>query len=294
MWTYRAALLSRPVDRTAARREFGAAFVDRTVAVMGEFVRVDKSGAVATVRFERPPMNALSVGLQDELRTVAGQLGADPAVRAVVLYGGPKVFAAGADVKEMAQMSHADMVARADTLSESLSTIARLPQPVIAAITGYALGGGCELALCADFRVCAEDAKLGQPEIALGVIPGAGGTQRLPRLVGMARAKDLIYSGRMVGAEEALRIGLVDRVVPAEQVYESAFEWARKLADGPALALRAAKRAIDDGIGLDLAAGLRLESQLFAELFATEDKRVGFESFLTQGPGKAVFHPSDK
>jgi enoyl-CoA hydratase/carnithine racemase len=206
-----------------------------------------------------------------------------------VLYGGPKVFAAGADIKEMVGITYADMVHRATALSSAFDAVARIPKPVVAAVTGYALGGGCELALTADFRVCGDNAKLGQPEILLGIIPGAGGTQRLSRLVGPARAKDIVYTGRFVDAEEALRIGLVDRVVPPDEVYPAAVAMASRYVGGPAVALRAAKAAIDGGLDVDLASGLRLESQLFASLFATEDRTAGMQSFLENGPGKARF-----
>jgi enoyl-CoA hydratase len=202
------------------------------------------------------------------------------------------VFAAGADVKEFATKSHADLMVDADRISAAIGAVAAIPKPVIAAVTGYALGGGCELALTADFRVSAEDAKWGQPEILLGIIPGAGGTQRLSRLIGPAKAKDLIYTGRFVDAQEALSLGLVDVVVPAMDVYSSALALASKLAKGPALALRAAKIAIDGGLETDLATGLRLESQLFASLFATADAKLGIESFLANGPGKAHFSDS--
>ena len=179
----------------------------------------------------------------------------DDAVRAVVLYGGERVFAAGADIKEMSTMSYADMLSWGGRLQDALRAVARLPKPVVAAVTGYALGGGFELALTADFRVLGERAKVGVPEIQLGVVPGAGGTQRLPRLIGPARAKDLIFTGRHVGAEEALALGIADRVVPDAEVYEAALELAGQFAAGPALALRAAKQAVDDGLELDLDAG---------------------------------------
>jgi enoyl-CoA hydratase/carnithine racemase len=258
---------------------------------MGELVRVESGQApgVATVRWDRPPMNALNTQLQEELREAATALAADESVRAVVLYGGEKVFAAGADVKEFAGQDHAKMMRDANRLSSSLDAIARLAKPVIAAVTGYALGGGCELALTADFRVSADNARWGQPEILLGIIPGAGGTQRLPRLVGVAKAKDLIYTGRFVDAEEALAIGLVDVLVPAGEVYSTALAMAAKFARGPALALAAAKAAIDSGLDGDLGNGLRLESHLFASLFATEDRATGMASFIEKGPGKAVF-----
>ncbi len=187
---------------------------------MGDFVRLEIKDGIGTIRLERPPMNALNKQVQEELRQAAAEATASSDVYAVVVYGGEKVFAAGADIKEMAEMSYVDMSARAADLSSALGAISRIPKPVVAAITGYALGGGCELALACDWRVVADNAKLGQPEIKLGIIPGAGGTQRLARLVGPAKAKDLIMSGRMVDAEEALRIGLADRVVPAEQVYD--------------------------------------------------------------------------
>ncbi len=260
---------------------------------MSDVVQVEIGGelppGVAVIRLSRPPMNALNTTVQEALRAAAVQVSADESVRAVVLYGGDKVFAAGADVKEFARATHADMVRDADRLSSSLDALARIPQPVIAAVTGYALGGGCELALTADFRVSAEDAQWGQPEILLGIIPGAGGTQRLPRLIGPAKAKDLIYTGRFVGAEEALEIGLVDVVVPAADVYATALKLAAKYAKGPALALRAAKAAIDEGLDGSLSAGLRLEAHLFAGLFATADRTTGIASFLESGPGKAVF-----
>ena len=247
---------------------------------MADFVRVEIKDGIGTIRLDRPPMNALNTQVQEELREAATAASADPEVRAVIVYGGEKVFAAGADIKEMADMSYVDMAARATDLSSALGVFARIPKPVVAAITGYALGGGCELALACDWRVVADDAKLGQPEIKLGIIPGAGGTQRLARLVGPARAKDLVLSGRMVDAEEALRIGLADRVVPAAEVYDAAVALVRPYTEGPAQALRAGKLAIDGGLDMDLTSGLAWESQLFAALFATEDKREGMAAFV--------------
>lgn len=249
----------------------------------------DAPAGVATIRLQRPPMNALNTEIQEGLRAAAEQVGRDSAVRAVVLYGGEKVFAAGADVKEFAGQDHAYMVRDAHRLTSALDAIARIPKPVIAAVTGYALGGGCELALTADFRVSADDARWGQPEILLGIIPGAGGTQRLSRLIGPAKAKDVVFTGRFVEAAEALEIGLVDAVVPKADVYSTAVSMAAKFAKGPALALAAAKQAIDGGMDVDLATGLRLESHLFASLFATDDRTIGMQSFIENGPGKAVF-----
>jgi enoyl-CoA hydratase/carnithine racemase len=256
---------------------------------MGELVQLEVHGGVATILLNRPPMNALSFQVQEEIRQAAVESSQRDDVRAVVLYGGPKVFAAGADIKEMAQASYQDMVARSNALQASFTAVARIPKPTIAAITGYALGGGCELALCCDLRIAGEKAKLGQPEIQLGIIPGAGGTQRLPRLIGPARAKELIFSGRFVSADEALQIGLVDRVVPDDEVYSAAMDMAEKFAKGPAYALRAAKEAIDRGLEVDLETGLEIERVQFAALFATQDRTIGMESFIENGPGKASF-----
>ncbi|SEC49041.1 short chain enoyl-CoA hydratase [Streptomyces sp. 2131.1] len=252
-------------------------------------VSLEVSDGVGTIRLDRPPMNALDVATQDRLRELAEEATRRDDVRAVVLYGGEKVFAAGADIKEMQAMDHAAMVLRSKALQDSFTAVARIPKPVVAAVTGYALGGGCELALCADFRIAGDNAKLGQPEILLGLIPGAGGTQRLARLVGPAKAKDLIFTGRHVRAEEALTMGLVDRVVPAAEVYEQAHAWAAKLAKGPALALRAAKEAVDAGLETDIDTGLTIERTWFAGLFATEDRERGMRSFVEEGPGKAKF-----
>ena len=256
---------------------------------MGEFVRFEVEGAVGTIRLNRPKMNALNAQVQEEIRTCALEATERDDVRAVILYGGERVFAAGADIKEMKDMSYVDMLSRASRLQDCFATVARIPKPVIAAVTGYALGGGCELSMCADFRVVADNAKMGQPEILLGIIPGAGGTQRLTRLVGPAKAKDLCFTGRFVGAAEALAIGLADEVVPAEEVYPRAQEMASAYAGAAAIALRAAKKAIDEGIEMDLDAALRMESTLFAGLFATQDRTIGMESFVEHGPGKADF-----
>ena len=258
---------------------------------MGEFVRleVDEASRVGTIRLERPPVNALNAQVQDELRDAATEAGLDGRVGAVVLWGGDKVFAAGADIKEMQGRSFAEMSARTADLQAAFTAMARIPKVVIAAVTGYALGGGCELALTADFRFAADDARFGQPEVLLGLIPGAGGTQRLPRLVGPARAKEMIYSGRFYGAAECEAIGLVDQVHPAAEVYRRACEAAAGYAKGPGLALRAAKQVIDGGLEVGLDAGLLLERQAFHSLFATEDAAEGMASFVANGPGKATF-----
>jgi enoyl-CoA hydratase/carnithine racemase len=256
---------------------------------MGEFVTLEIADGIGTIRLNRPPVNALNDQLTAELTQIAGQAATADEVRAVIIYGGEKCFAGGADITQMAEANYAEMTIRAGRLHAAMSLIAGIPKPVVAAITGYALGGGLELALAADFRVTGESARLGQPEILLGIIPGAGGTQRLPRLVGPARAKDLIFSGRMVKAAEAHAIGLADLVVPDDGVYEAALGLVQRYAAGPALALRAAKQAIDHGLDVDLATGLEIERVQFAALFATEDQKAGMKSFLENGPGQATF-----
>ena len=256
---------------------------------MGDLVTIEVGQAVATIRLNRPPMNALSAGVQADLAAAAAQVSDDSLVRAVVIYGGDRLFAAGADIKEMSERSYAQMITGSKALQDALNAVAAIRKPVIAAVTGYALGGGLELALCADFRVLGESAQVGQPEILLGLIPGAGGTQRLPRLIGPAKAKDLIFTGRFVRAAEALAIGLADKVVPDDQVHAAAREMAAAYASAPAIALAAAKHAIDAGLETDLATGLDLERASFAGLFATEDARTGMRSFMENGPGKAVF-----
>jgi enoyl-CoA hydratase/carnithine racemase len=256
---------------------------------MAEFVRLEIEDNIGTIRLDRPPVNALNDQLTAELADVARSAAASDEVRAVIIYGGEKCFAAGADISEMAEADYPAMAIRSGQLHATMSLLAGIGKPVVAAITGYALGGGLELALAADFRVAGEGARLGQPEILLGVIPGAGGTQRLPRLVGPAKAKDLVFSGRMVKAAEAHAIGLVDLVAPDDGVYAAARGLVQRYATGPAVALQAAKQAIDHGLDVDLATGLEIERVQFAALFGTEDQRAGMRSFLQNGPGKATF-----
>jgi enoyl-CoA hydratase len=241
---------------------------------------------VALVRLDRPKMNALSRELLSQLSAVASELSMDPP-GAVVIWGGERIFAAGAEITELRGPAEAAEVT--GSFHAALDAVAAIPRATIAAICGFALGGGCELALACDFRVAADKAKLGQPEMLLGIIPGGGGTQRLPRLIGPARAKDLILTGRQVGTDEAERIGLVDRVVPSADVLETALSWAAELARGPVVAQGLAKRAIDAGLAGSLAEGLSLERDLFVESFRTEDAGIGVRSFLEQGPGKASF-----
>jgi enoyl-CoA hydratase/carnithine racemase len=256
---------------------------------VAEFVRleVDAERRVGTIRLDRPPMNAISLQVWEEIGIVAREAAAHDDVGAVVVTGGEQVFAAGADIKQMPDWGYQDVRAVAHVLQDSIDTLARLPKVTIAAVAGYALGGGCEVALACDFRFAADSAKLGQPEVLLGLLPGAGGTQRLPRLVGLSRAKELIFSGRVVDAEEAHRNGLVDEVHPADELHERAFDAAARYAVGP-FALRLAKQAIEEGTEQPIDHGLRLESSLFAEAFGTDDATTGIASFLEHGPGKAT------
>ncbi len=247
-------------------------------------VRLEVVDGVGVLRLDRPKMNALDAAMQRRIGELAIEAAARDDIAAVVITGGTTVFAAGADIKEMAAMTGGDMLRHAGLLQDAFRGVATLPKPVVAAVNGYALGGGCELALCADIRIAADDATFGQPEIKLGVIPGAGGTQRLARLVGPARAKELIFTGRFVTAAEALRIGLADQVVPADQVLDTALAWARAFVGGPRLALAAAKECVDRGLGLDLDGGLQLETATFAGLFSTEDRSIGMRAFVDRTP----------
>ena len=246
-----------------------------------------RSDGVATLRLNRPPMNALSQALLHEIAAAASAFAANEAVKVVVVFGGEKAFAAGADIGEFGDQAAAKTVGGA--FRAAFDGLAAIPRPVIAAVNGFALGGGLELAMSCDLRIASEKARVGQPEILLGIIPGAGGTQRLTRLVGPAKAKELVWSGRQVRADEALAIGLVDRVVPAEELEDAALAWAGELASGPVVAMGLAKQAIDEGLDGSLARGLDVEAEAFVEVFGTEDARTGVASFLEHGPGQATF-----
>jgi enoyl-CoA hydratase len=246
-----------------------------------------REDGVAVVRLSNGKVNALSTEALRQLEAAADALAAEPP-SAVVVTGSDRMFAAGADIEEFGGAGEARSVG--DAFLRAFSAVAAIPRATIAAVNGYALGGGCELALACDLRVASASARFGQPEILLGIIPGGGGTQRLARLIGPARAKELIFSGRQVAADEALRIGLVDRVAgPDVDALDEALSWAGELAQGPVLAHGFAKRAIDRGLDITLDGGLDLEQQLFAEVFTTEDARVGVASFKEHGPGKATF-----
>jgi enoyl-CoA hydratase len=244
-----------------------------------------RDDGVAVVRLDNGKVNALSTELLRQLESAARSLTESPP-GAVVITGSDRMFAAGAEISEFGGPDEARAIG--DCFTRALKAVACIPRATIAAVNGFALGGGCELALACDLRVCSASARFGQPEILLGIIPGGGGTQRLSRLLGPSVAKDLIFTGRQVGAEEALRIGLVNRVAEGSALDE-ALAWAAELARGAVAAVALAKRAIDRGLDITLDGGLDLEQQLFAEVFTTDDAGIGVRSFLDHGPGKATF-----
>ena len=255
---------------------------------MSELVLTERhDGGIALLRLNRPPMNPLSIALLGELRDAAAALASDPDLKGVVIAGSEKALAAGADVGELTSQDGAR--ASADAFRAAFDAVVSIPRPVIAAVRGYALGGGLELALACDLRVGAENARIGQPEVLLGALPGAGGSQRLARLIGPARAKELVWSGRQVRAEEAHTLGILDRVVPSDEVEGNALHWAAHLGQGAVVAMGLAKRVIDEGLGRPLEEGLDLEADAFVEAFGTEDARAGVQSFLEHGAGKAKF-----
>ena len=244
------------------------------------------SDGVAVVTLNNPKVNALSLAVLARLEAVAAELTLDPP-GAVVVTGGERIFAAGANIAEFGGPDEAATIGPA--FHRALDAIAAIPRFVIAAVSGYALGGGCELALACDYRIASEKAVFGQPEILLGIIPGGGGTQRLPRLVGPSRAKEMMITGRQVKADEALRIGLADEVVPHDALTERARSLAADVARGALVSQSLVKRAVDDGLSATLTDGLLLERELFVESFRTQDSRIGVKSFLENGPGKAEF-----
>jgi enoyl-CoA hydratase/carnithine racemase len=253
----------------------------------GELVHLERRpDGVAVITLDHPKVNALSGALLQRLHAVTVELAQD-LPGAVVVTGGERIFAAGAEISEFGGPDEAAAIGA--RFCAALGALAALPRMVIAAVSGYALGGGCELALACDIRFASNRAKFGQPEILLGIIPGGGGTQRLARLVGPARAKDLILTGRQVRADEALAIGLVDYVVEPDEVMPAALAYAAELAAGARAGQALAKQAIDGGLETTLAAGLDLEQQAFVDSFRTEDAAIGVASFLEHGPGKASF-----
>jgi enoyl-CoA hydratase/carnithine racemase len=244
-----------------------------------------RDGNVALIRLDRPKMNAINGDVLNQLHAICQELEGD-LPGAVVVWGGEKIFAAGADITAFGGDSGA---AVGVGFRQALDALAALPRPVIAAINGYALGGGCELALACDLRVMGESAKIGLPEVQLGILPGGGGTQRLPRLIGPAKAKELMWSGRHVKPDEALTIGLADKRADDDKVLDTALEWAAELAKGAVIAQGLIKRAVNEGLETTLDKGLDLEAEVFVQAFRTEDAKIGIKSFLEKGPGKAEF-----
>lgn len=254
---------------------------------MGDLVLVERrDDGVVVLTLNNPKVNALSRELLADLQAAAEDLTANPP-GAVVVTGGDRIFAAGADIGQFGGPAEARDTGAA--FHRALNALAALPRFVIAAVNGFALGGGCELALACDYRIASERAVFGQPEVLLGILPGGGGTQRLPRLVGPSRAKEMMITGRQVKAEEALRIGLADEVVAPEQVHERALTLAAEVARGAVLAQGMIKQAVNDGLELPIADGLTREWELFEAVFATNDSQAGIASFLANGPGKATF-----
>ncbi|MFO7298699.1 MAG: enoyl-CoA hydratase-related protein [Actinomycetes bacterium] len=244
-----------------------------------EFVTVEIHDAVALVRLDRPPVNALNAQLATELLE-AFTACQDPAIRAVVVTGKPH-FAAGADIKEFKELmdSGEGRVPSANKLTEAVAALENLDKPTIAAVHGFALGGGCELSMGADFRYVSEDARIGQPEILLGIIPGAGGTQRLQRLVGYQKAKELVLTGRHIDAREALAIGYADKVAPVDELLDLALADAAEWAQKATYAIGAAKRALNAG-RLPFDQGMAVEAEEFQKSFASEDAREGVDAFV--------------
>lgn len=255
---------------------------------MTEVVRLERDGAVGVIRIDRPKVNALNVDVIRGLDEACATVEQDRSIRAIVVTGGERTFSAGADLKEMAEGTPDDVRRRVGALQRVCDRIESLPVVTIAAINGYALGGGCEIALACDFRFLERAARIGQPEIVVGLIPGAGGTQRLPRIVGVTRAKWMIYSGEFIDSDTAKEWMLADEVVDGDPIAR-AIEAAAKYASGPTLSLAAAKRAIHAAVGAE-PGGLEKELDEFVALFSTEDTRHGLESFAKEGPGKANYH----
>ncbi len=244
-----------------------------------ETLKVTTEGAVGIITFDRPSqLNALNSEVMNEVVAAARAFDADPKIGAIILTGSAKAFAAGADIKEMADLSYVD--AMSTSFFAGWEDFTRTSKPTIAAVAGYALGGGCEVAMMCDILVAADSARFGQPEITLGVMPGMGGSQRLTRAVGKAKAMDLILTGRMMNAEEAERAGLVSRIVPADDLMETALDIAAKIAAFSQPSVRLAKDAVERAFEVPLTEGIRYERRLFHSLFATEDQKEGMAAFI--------------
>jgi enoyl-CoA hydratase len=246
-----------------------------------ETIILEKKERIATITLNRPPMNPLNRKMYEEIGQVAEELNADPEVKVVIITGaGEKAFAAGLDVKEVEGKTVTDMKDFQAFSRDASAQVAAIEKPVIAALSGLALGGGLELALCCDLRIAAEGTRFGQPEVTLGIIPGGGGTQRLPRLIGAARAKELFFTGAMIDAQTALEMGLVNKIVPADKLMEEAVALATTIAAMPAVALKMIKQAVDHGINMDLNSALIYEGESFMLSYTSEDGREGLRAFV--------------
>jgi enoyl-CoA hydratase len=246
-----------------------------------ETIILEKKERIATITLNRPPMNPLNRKMYEEIGQVAEELSADPEVKVVIITGaGEKAFAAGLDVKEVEGKTVTDMKDFQAFSRDASAQVAAIEKPVIAALSGLALGGGLELALCCDLRIAAEGTRFGQPEVTLGIIPGGGGTQRLPRLIGAARAKELFFTGAMIDAQTALEMGLVNKIVPADKLMEEAVALATTIAAMPAVALKMIKQAVDHGINMDLNSALIYEGESFMLSYTSEDGREGLRAFV--------------
>lgn len=246
-----------------------------------ETLVVEREEKIAVVKLNRPPVNSLNAKVYLEIYDAFCEIEKDQSIKAIVLTSaGEKAFAAGLDVKEVAAKSIPDFMAFGRISRKCLDKVASVEQPTVAALFGFVFGGGCELALCCDFRIAAKDASIGCPEINLGIIPGSGGTQRMPRLIGTAKAKELLMMGDTVSGEEAARIGLVNKAVAKEAVVDEAKAWARKLAAKPKIALSMLKEVVNTGMNMDLPSALNLEADCFLVTYASEDGREGFQAFM--------------
>jgi len=248
---------------------------------MYETIILEKKDGIAIITLNRPKqMNALDEQITKEMAQALEELEIDENIKVLIVTGGEKAFAAGADIKMLDILTSPMDAYHLSIKNNPAHILAKFEKPTIAAVSGFALGGGCELAMACDLRIASETAVFGQPEINLGLLPGAGGTQRLTRLVGATKAKELVFTGESIDAQEALRIGLVNKVVPQEKLMEEALSLAKKLAQKPPLAIKIAKKLINEGENVDLDSALRYEAQFFALLFSTEDSKEGIKAFL--------------
>lgn len=251
-----------------------------------KYLLLDKKERIAIITINRPDkLNSLTEEVMDEMSTLLDELAADENSKVILIQGaGEKAFVAGGDIGIMQPLNPLQARRTALKAQNLFDKIENFPKPVIALIQGYALGGGCELAMACDIRIAGENAKFGQPEIKLGIIPGFGGTQRLPRLVGLAKAKELIFSGEVISAQEAVEIGLANRVVTQERLEEEAFEFARKLSEMSATALQLSKEALNHGMQMEVHQAYQYEADLFALSFSTQDQKEGMLAFLEKRP----------